>query len=125
MHRSLGLLGAALLLATVLAPTSALAKRPARVPFRPEKSGLACSDAARATALALLKLHSEGDDRAAIEGPVLKKRSVRAPEGKGKLDVLALTGVVYKAKYQIRIYYLPGGGCARAGFELVELGLGR
>lgn len=91
----------------------------------PVVKGVPCADAARATALALLKLHSDGDDRASIEGPVLKKRSVRAPRGKGMLDVLAVKGFIYKAEYAIRILYLPGGGCARAGFDLVQVGLGR
>ncbi len=91
----------------------------------PARQVHACADAARATALQLLRLHSDNDERAAIEGPVKKAAKVRAPKGKGKLDVLEVKGFVYKAEYRIRVLYLPAQGCARVGFELIEVGAGR
>lgn len=111
--------------ATMLVASPAFArKKPGGVAFQPEKRGLACSDAARATALSLLKLHSEGDDRASVDSKVRLARPVRAPKGKGRLTVLEVTGFVYKAEYRIRVLYLPKG-CARVGVELIEVGAGR
>lgn len=91
----------------------------------PARQVHACADAARATALQLLRLHSDNDKRAAIDGRVRKAPQVRTPNGAGKLDVLEVKGFVYKAAYRIRVLYLPGQGCARAGFELIEVGAGR
>lgn len=93
---------------------------------RPNPAGKvhACADAARATALQLLRLHSDNDDRAAVQRDIRKVAGVRAPKGKGRLDVLEVRGFVYKAEYRIRVLYLPQG-CARVGFELVEVGAGR
>jgi hypothetical protein len=111
--------------ATMLVASPAFArKKTGGVALRPETSGLTCSDAARATALWLLKLHSEGDDRGSVEPKVRVVRPVRALKGKGRLAVLEVEGFVDEAECEGGVLYLPKG-CGRVGVELVEDGAGR
>lgn len=94
-------------------------------PARQSKSPHACVAAARSTALSLLKLHSDNDPRASVDAKVKVSRGVLAGPSRRPVDVMELTGHVYKADYLIRVSYLRTPGCARVGFELKELSASR
>lgn len=83
----------------------------------------ACAAEAVKAAEKLLKLHSEGDDRATVEGQARKIGTVKPLVGKGALDVLEVEGSVYKGNYRIRLIYaqIPGT-CALMGQEILERG---
>lgn len=80
-----------------------------------------CAAEASKAALKLLKLHTEADDRATVEGGARKIGTVKALVGGKPLDVLEVEGSVYKANYRIRLIYaqIPGS-CALIGQEILE-----
>ena len=80
-----------------------------------------CATEASKAALKLLKLHTEGDDRATVEDRVRKIGTVKAPVVTKPLDVLEVEGSVYKANYRIRLIYaqIPGS-CVLMGQEIFE-----
>ncbi len=90
---------------------------PGKAPVKPH----ACAADAKARATKLLALHSENDERASIAEGVTTVAPAKAPRGKGKLDVLEVTGYVYKAEYRMRFLYarIPGT-CALLGQEILE-----
>lgn len=78
------------------------------------------ADAAKA-ALKLLKLHTEGDGRASIDGTVRKIGTVKPLVGNGAFDVLEAAGYVYKGEYRIRLIYAQiQGNCVLMGQEILE-----
>jgi hypothetical protein len=85
-----------------------------------------CSEDAKAKALALLRFHSEGDDRAAVDDVVRQLPSIRNPTNpRQSLDVLEVSGYVYRAQYRMRILYARVAtsptACAVLGQEIMEL----
>lgn len=82
-----------------------------------------CSADATARAVKLLALHTDGDERAAVNARSVRALNpVRNPaNSKQKFDVLAVTGHVYKAEYRMRFLYaqIPGQ-CALVGQEILE-----
>ena len=80
-----------------------------------------CAVEASKAALKLLKLHTEGDDRASVDGAVRKIGTVKPLTGKGAFDVLEVAGYVYKGEYRIRLIYaqMPGS-CVLMGQEILE-----
>lgn len=82
----------------------------------------ACAADAAKKGLALLRLHSDADDRASTdERSVRKIATVKALRGKGAFDVLEVEGSVYKASYRLRMIYaqMPGS-CLLMGQEILE-----
>ena len=93
-----------------------------------------CADDAIAKALPLLQLHfcggngckSDAKDsvgRENIESSVKTIGSMKVPVGKGRMDILEVTGHVYKANYRMRFLYaqIPNT-CALMGQEILEIG---
>lgn len=80
-----------------------------------------CAAEAAKKGLALLKLHTEADDRAAVDGSAKKIGTVKALKGKGAFDVLEVEGSVYKANYRMRLIFaqIPGS-CVLMGQEILE-----
>lgn len=82
-----------------------------------------CAADAREKALALLKLHGEVTEPYGAIGDTVKNLPpVRALKGKGKFDVLEVTGYIYKAQYRIRMIYaqIPDS-CLLMGQEVLEI----
>lgn len=81
-----------------------------------------CASEAKTTALKLLKLHTEADERATIDGGSVRKiGTVKALVGGKPLDVLEVEGSVYKANYRIRLIYAQvPGSCLLMGQEIFE-----
>ena len=87
----------------------------------------ACEQDALKRADQLLRFHwtnGEGGDieNFSIENKVEKKAPLKAPVGKGKFDVLEVTGYVYKAEYRMRFLYAQiKDACALMGQEVLEM----
>ncbi|MBL9012496.1 MAG: hypothetical protein JNL56_15070 [Alphaproteobacteria bacterium] len=100
-----------------------------------------CADDAKARAGKLLALHFNADGLALApeEGPPADDQSgdvmnwslsdeatavapIKAPVGKGKFDVLEVTGYIYKAEYRMHLIYaqIPDA-CVLMGQEIIEL----
>lgn len=82
-----------------------------------------CAGDTREKAKALLTLHMDGAGMAVSVGDrVIQRPSVRALKGRGKFDVLEVTGYVYKAQYRIRMIYaaIPDA-CVLMGQEILEI----
>ncbi len=82
-----------------------------------------CAADATSRAVKLLALHSEGDERAAVNAKSVRTVSpVRNPaNSKQKFDVLAVTGYVYKAEYRMRFLYAQTShDCVLVGQEILE-----
>lgn len=81
-----------------------------------------CAKPAAEQALKLLMFHSDADDRANVDEDGVKSLGeIKALRGKGKFDVLEVTGSVYKADYRMRmIYAVIGGDCVLMGQEVLE-----
>jgi hypothetical protein len=82
-----------------------------------------CAADAKLKAEALLRLHMDGTwkiDASNIDPKVVELPPVKALAGTGKLDVLDLTGLVYKGTYRLRMLYAQGEGCALIGQEVIE-----
>ena len=110
----------ALALWMLASPSAALAKPAAKA-----QGPHPCEGAAREVALKLLRLQSDGDERASVEGDATLQKPVKAPKGKAKYDVLQVMGFVYKATFRVRVLYLQGdASCARVGMEIVEMPAG-
>jgi hypothetical protein len=91
-----------------LAPLASAA-RPEKAPASPH----ACAADAKVGAENLLALHTGNDDLASIAESVTSAARVKAPGGKGKLDVLKVTGDVYEPEYRMRFLYAQiRGMCA-------------
>ncbi len=109
------------LVLAMLTTTSPVLAKPAATAKPPHP----CEGAAREVALKLLRLQSDGDDRASVEGDTTTQKPVKAPKGKAKYDVLQVMGFVYKATFRVRVLYLQGdASCARVGMEIVEVPAG-
>jgi hypothetical protein len=113
-------------LATLVAPALAFALASSYAPASaappaPPAKAHACAADAKARAAKLLALHTESDDRRTVADKVTAVAPVKAARGKGKLDVLEVTGYVYKADYRMRFLYahIPGT-CALLGQEILE-----
>ena len=86
------------------------------------RSSHPCAADALKRAEKLLKLHVEGDDRATVDPDSVKDAgTVAALVGKGRFDVLEVTGSVYKADYSMHLIYarIPGD-CVLMGEEILE-----
>ena len=86
-------------------------------------TGHACAADAAEHASALLKLHSDNDERAHVMPGVTVLKPIQNPENKKQhFDVLEMHGWVYKAQYRMRVIYaqMPGQ-CALIGQEILEL----
>lgn len=82
-----------------------------------------CAAEARKQAEKLLALHMDGADmNVSIGDKVSVKAPVKALKGKGRFDVLEVTGYVYKAQYRIRMIYaqIPDS-CVLMGQEILEI----
>ena len=80
-----------------------------------------CVTQAKETALKILKLHSNNDDRASVAETVTAKPGISSPR-KVKLEVVEVPGFVYKAEYRLRVLFLQEPqSCTVMGFELVDL----
>jgi hypothetical protein len=82
-----------------------------------------CADDAKLKAEALLRLHMDGTwkiDASNIDPKVTELPPVKALAGTGKLDVLDLTGYVYKGTYRLRMLYAQREGCSLIGQEVME-----
>ena len=80
-----------------------------------------CITQAKETALKILKLHSNNDDRATVAETVTAKPGINSPT-KVKLEVVEVPGFVYKAEYRLRVLFLQEPqSCTVMGFELVDL----
>jgi hypothetical protein len=82
-----------------------------------------CANDAKTKTEALLKLHLDGADlNMSVDDKVKLLPPVRALKGKGKFDVLELTGYVYKAQYRVRMIYaqIPDS-CLLMGQEVLEI----
>lgn len=85
-----------------------------------------CAAEAPATAERLVRFHySNGEDpesiKAGADEQVRVLKPVRTLRGRGFLDVLEVTGYVYKAEYRVRLIYARGAGCALIGQEILEV----
>lgn len=87
-----------------------------------------CESDAIANADRLLRLHysnSSSDSDVAnlsIDSNVVVKSPVKVPVGKGRLDVLEVTGYVYRATYVMKFKYAQiKGECALMAQEIFEL----
>lgn len=81
-----------------------------------------CAADAVVQAKKLLLFHSNNDDRAEVDSASVKAvGTVKALSGKGRFDVLDVTGFVYKGEYRLRMIYaqLPGD-CVLMGQEVLE-----
>ncbi len=107
--------------AMLVALTFGIGFSPALASAAPPAKAHACAADARARAAKLLALHTDGDERRAVADKVTTVPPAKAPRGKGKLDVLEVTGYVYKAEYRMRFLYaqIPGT-CALLGQEILE-----
>jgi hypothetical protein len=95
----------------------ALAASAAAAPKHP------CTNDAKTKAVPLLKLHLDGADlNMSLDDKVKILAPVKALKGKGKFDVLELTGYVYKAQYRVRMIYaqIPDT-CLLMGQEVIEI----
>jgi hypothetical protein len=102
------------------APQSAPAPPASPAPTSPKAP--ACAADAQARAAKLLALHAESDERASVDPRVNRAAPVARPRGKGRLEVLEVTGYVYKATYRMRFLYAQSpGSCALVGQEILEL----
>lgn len=121
-----------LLLTALLMPSLALAVSPkAEAPKRPLASAEfkvhACEKDATARAEKLLRLHFTDDsngnvENLSIDDKVEKKAAIKAPVGKGKFDVLEVTGYIYKGTYRMRFIYAQiKEECVLMGQEILEL----
>lgn len=108
---------------TILAAGLAFAGSLAGPAFAQQSGEPACAGEASKAALKLLKLHSDGDDRAKIDGKAHKIGTIKPLRGKGAFDVLEIDGYIYKGEYRIRLIYaqIPGT-CALMGQEILERG---
>lgn len=81
-----------------------------------------CSPDALKRAPKLLALHSNSDDRASISDKVTVLPSLRNPaNAKQTLDVIGVTGHIYKGEYRMRfIYGRVAGECVLIGQEILE-----
>lgn len=83
----------------------------------------ACTKDATTRAAKLLALHTEGDERAAVNASSVRTlKPIRNPAySKQNFDVLAVTGYVYKAEYRMRFLYAQSpGDCVLVGQEIIE-----
>jgi len=122
-----------LLLATaLLVPSFAHAVSPVSAPKRPLASAQfkvhPCEADAVARADKLLRLHFSDDSNAtnienlSIEPTVIKKAPVKPARGKGKFDVLEVTGYIYKGEYRMRFIYAQiKEECVLMGQEIFEI----
>ena len=82
----------------------------------------ACAADAVKQADRLLKFHMKDDDRATVDPASVKPvGTVAALAGKGRFDVLEVTGSVYKTDYRMHLIYaqIPGD-CVLMGEEILE-----
>ena len=80
-----------------------------------------CADEARRVGLQALKLLVDNDERAVLEDEVRVLPPVKALRGSRKLDVLEMTGDVYKAQYRVRVSFAPDQDlCVVMGFEVID-----
>ncbi|WP_458998417.1 hypothetical protein [Stenotrophomonas sp. PSU-St7] len=86
-------------------------------------SSTQCSPQAVAQAKRLLAFHTDGDERAEVEGPALPLPSIVNPaDSKQRFDVLEVWGYVYRGSYRMRLEYCrSGGGCVLMGQEILEI----
>ncbi len=81
----------------------------------------ACATDAKARAAKLLALHTDNDERASVADKVTAIAPVKAARGRGRLDVLEVTGYVDKAHDRMRFLYSQApGACALVGQEILE-----
>lgn len=81
-----------------------------------------CSAHALKRAKPLLRLHTDGDDRAEVDNKVFILPPIANPANpKQTFDVLGVTGWVYKGEYRLRfIYARISGECILMGQEILE-----
>lgn len=81
-----------------------------------------CSAPAIAQARKLLSFHSDGDDRIAIDDKVKELPSLKNPaDAQQRFQVLEVWGYIYKARYRMRLIYVPmGDSCTLMGQEVLE-----
>lgn len=93
------------------------------LPTVAQAAGHPCAADAKEQAEQLLLLHTENDDRAAIDDEVTVLPSFKNPANpKQRFDVLEVMGYVYKGEYRIRMIYaqMPGA-CVLMGQEILGL----
>jgi hypothetical protein len=100
--------------------SSAIAQPAPKAAAEPNKHP--CSAHALKRALPLLRLHTNGDDRAEVDNKVYTFAPIQNPANpKQTFDVLGVTGWVYKGEYRLRfIYARISGECVLMGQEILE-----
>lgn len=116
----LALVGVACALALTFALTAGAVSANPKVAAEPSKHP--CGSHALKRAKPLLRLHTDGDDRAEVDTKVTVLPPIRIPANpKQVLEVLGVTGWVYKAEYRLRFIYAPiSGECVLIGQEILE-----
>ncbi len=86
-----------------------------------------CDADAKVRAERLIKFHYLDGQAGTVENvdvpsniAVKSLKPIKALVGKGKLDVLEVTGYVYKAEYRVRMIYAQFPGCVLMGQEILE-----
>jgi len=79
-----------------------------------------CAGDAQTKAKKLLALHTE--DASGAVGEAKSLGDLKALKGKGRFDVLEVTGYLYKAEYRMRLIYAQiKGSCVLMGQEIMEI----